>query len=244
MPLPFLEFPGEIRNEIYKLLLLHPAPLDPLDPVYACWRVRSVRGGRLVPAQEKHRHPEHAPSHAVFLTNKTIHREASSILYGENWFNLATLDTEPVARLHAIIGPTNAGYVRNIIVKFPQWFRPQEGHNHTGMNIASRDSWLMAEIREYLPNVRKIMIEYPHAIVTMIKHLGMMKDRPRDPESYSCFDNMLKLFDTFLRDNWSSLTVIAPADYGKVVSSKMREEMEQHGWSFQRMSDFQTVYDF
>ena len=67
---PFLRIAGELRNEIYKLLLLRPIPIDPFY-----WRTRILR-------------PGHRIDTAILRVNKHINQEASSILYGLHRFDL------------------------------------------------------------------------------------------------------------------------------------------------------------
>lgn len=61
-PLSFLDLPGEIRNEIYKeLLLIHPHS------------TRRILGDRPIYPQ-------------ILIVCRKVHKEASQILYGENTF--------------------------------------------------------------------------------------------------------------------------------------------------------------
>ncbi|KAH0425483.1 hypothetical protein CcaCcLH18_10942 [Colletotrichum camelliae] len=95
-----LDLAGELRNKIYELVLLVELPVDPWS-----WpeRTRNITPGLL-------------------RVNKTIHDEARSILYGRNRFNFATATSEEIASFLTNIGEANAGCIRHIVIRFPQFF--------------------------------------------------------------------------------------------------------------------------
>ena len=91
----FFSLPGEIRNRIYELVLLHQEPIDPWIDCYP----------RLYNLTPKLLH-----------VNKDIHREASSLFYAQNRFDFTACTSEQVASFLRQIGPKNAGYIQHVHV--------------------------------------------------------------------------------------------------------------------------------
>ena len=98
MPTSFLHLPGEIRNEIYRYLLVHEGTIKPWDG-------------------------DHELSPNILATNKTILHEARSILYGNNCFDLSLRGRSPyrIQVFFGIIGIINMGYFRSIRLDFPRF---------------------------------------------------------------------------------------------------------------------------
>ncbi|KAJ5948688.1 hypothetical protein N7454_001995 [Penicillium verhagenii] len=95
MSASFLSLPSELRNEIYKYLLVCREPIDP-------WS----RENRLA-------------SNLLF-TNKTVLHEASSLLYGNNCFDLTAWNSKLITEFFDAIGSVNASYLRFIRIDFPR----------------------------------------------------------------------------------------------------------------------------
>jgi hypothetical protein len=93
----FLSIPGELRNIIYKQLLVLEYPIDPL---FGSTKLLS--------------HTE------LLYTNKQIYHESVSVLYGQNSFDLAGYDFELLARFLNQIGRNNAYYIQCIWINFPR----------------------------------------------------------------------------------------------------------------------------
>lgn len=109
MPASLLSLPGEIRNKIYRYLLVEEGPIDPTRP-RAPIHVQFRRVIRV--------------SLNILSTNSTILHEARSILYGENEFDLTCTEYFEVSRYPGIgfldtIGSLNASYLRSIRIPFP-----------------------------------------------------------------------------------------------------------------------------
>ncbi|QKX61717.1 uncharacterized protein TRUGW13939_08872 [Talaromyces rugulosus] len=92
----FLSIPGELRNIIYKQLLVLEDPIDPLSG-----------------SKQLLLHTE------LLYTNKQIYHESVSVLYGHNSFDLAGYDFELLARFLNQIGRNNASYIQCIWLGFP-----------------------------------------------------------------------------------------------------------------------------
>ena len=99
MSLNFFSLPRELRDQIYKLVLLHQEPIDPYVDYY--------REQKLTPG--------------LLRANKTVHREASLLFYTQNCFDLTTVTAEDVASFLGQIGRNNADYIRHIYVDFPKF---------------------------------------------------------------------------------------------------------------------------
>ena len=84
-PFPFLEFPPEIRNCVYKMLLTTPkAPIEFPEPTGRNRALRAASWEKCTTRKSKRMHK------AIFLeileVSKQLHAEASGILYGCNVF--------------------------------------------------------------------------------------------------------------------------------------------------------------
>lgn len=94
----FLDLPGEIRNMIYKTLLVKPDPLLVPRCDILPWRHHWL---------------------ALLRANKQIHHEAASIMYGFNTFVLdRPLRWFPLSGFLERIGPVNGGHLRKLIFDF------------------------------------------------------------------------------------------------------------------------------
>ncbi|KAA6406618.1 MAG: hypothetical protein FRX48_09550 [Lasallia pustulata] len=78
MPFPFLKLPPEIRNKVYNLLLITSHPHRSLTPDIIGQVVRGEFEWNMC--------PDMGDSVSLLRTCKLVHQEASSILYGSNWF--------------------------------------------------------------------------------------------------------------------------------------------------------------
>jgi hypothetical protein len=94
----FLSLPSELRNKIYELVLVDQESINPWTRPY----------------------PFRPLTPELLRANRTIHREASSLLYAQNRFNLTAHDSELVAFLDQI-GRNNANHIRHICIEFPKF---------------------------------------------------------------------------------------------------------------------------
>ncbi|KAL6922374.1 hypothetical protein FSST1_006400 [Fusarium sambucinum] len=104
-PLTFLHLPGEIRNAIYDIILLQPEPILP-------WFPGPVSGLASFNLQSD-------PT-GLFRVNKTVHREATLVFYGQNRFHSEFYEDE-LASFFQLIGTRNASSIRHIIIHFPDF---------------------------------------------------------------------------------------------------------------------------
>src|SRR5436190_16020525 len=99
MPPNFFSLPGELRNRIYELRLVHQEPIYP-------WTDYNPRLGLTL---------------ALLRANKTVHREASSLFYAQNRFDFTMGTPEHVASFLRQIGHNNADHIRHICIEFPKF---------------------------------------------------------------------------------------------------------------------------
>lgn len=103
MPTNFLSLPSEIRNDIYKHLLVLEDPIEcPRNSWLQHSEVRALTTGLL-------------------LTNKTVHHEASSFFYAQNRFSFFWCTLEHVESFFEQIGRTNTNWIRHIYIEFPEF---------------------------------------------------------------------------------------------------------------------------
>ena len=98
MSFSFLSLPREIRDQVYKLVLVHHSPLKVGR--------KSSRGLDLTPG--------------LLRTNKIVHTEASSLFYAQNRFDF-TRSSRAVIGFLRNIGPSNAENIRHIYADFPEF---------------------------------------------------------------------------------------------------------------------------
>ncbi|TPX12844.1 uncharacterized protein E0L32_006724 [Thyridium curvatum] len=95
-PVAFRNLPPELRDQIYKEVLIHKEPI-------------------IVEKGDTQRQPVTV---GLLRANKTIHAEASPILYGQNWFDLTDMEADPIIRFFRQIGRRNAAYLRKMLIDF------------------------------------------------------------------------------------------------------------------------------
>lgn len=90
---------------VYKLHLVQKAPIWPVPAGFPL-------GSRLIPGLY---------TRALLLANKAVHREAGSIFYGLNCFDFIGLSSDKLVPFLVQIGAQNAGYIRHLIIDFPDF---------------------------------------------------------------------------------------------------------------------------
>ncbi|KAL8848961.1 MAG: hypothetical protein Q9221_006056 [Calogaya cf. arnoldii] len=104
---PFLELPPELRNKIYKLLLVSDTPPVRVHGFYWTFRENGIeKYGKLKTAGPCNINP------CILCTCRKINNEATHYLYGSNAFCFPIDETDRGWLLK--IGPTNARMVKNI----------------------------------------------------------------------------------------------------------------------------------
>ncbi|KAL8841976.1 MAG: hypothetical protein Q9176_002913 [Flavoplaca citrina] len=126
MSFSFLCLPREIRDQIYKLVLVHHSPLN-------TWRNSSRRLG-LTPG--------------LLRTNKIVLSEASSLLYAQNRFDLA-MPSDAVASFFRQIGENNGNPIRHIRIRFPEF----PDIDHGDLTLDNESVGILNSIQSSCPNL-------------------------------------------------------------------------------------------
>jgi hypothetical protein len=214
MATPFLSLPGEIRNQIYTRLLVSPKPLNYLF---------SKQGV--------------APN--ILYTNKIIHDEARSILYGCNWVDftggyLATLD------FLRRIGRDNAGLIQSIRIFFPafpvgEMFKDDGGGDSSG-EVVTRDN-IQPKMMSFLANhgvsPRRITTTWQSS-AELLRQLDSL------PGGAAAVDEKLALVDARFRLGESVPRDIVVEVYHNDISKDVERAMERYGWKVRRIVRYFT----
>ncbi|KAF7870361.1 hypothetical protein EAF04_004107 [Stromatinia cepivora] len=188
MSTSFLSLPSELRNNIYEQLLV----VEKIFP-YGPFRPKGLTPGLL-------------------LTRKTIHDEASSVLYAQNVFVLSW-NTEPFLNQ---IGRRNASSILHIYIPFP-YFDYLELHNITLKNESSR---MLAKIQDYCTGLT--------TLETGVGTTDAMEFRLDRLENFNIVAEALALVDARFRAIPAIRNIIVNVyEEGPFY---IREEMKNHGW--------------
>ena len=194
----FFSLPREIRDQIYELVLLQQDPID-YRKDRDIWCIR----------------PQLTPE--LLRVNKTIHREASSMFYSQNHFDLTAGTPEQVALFFTQIGKKNANFIQHVLVKFPEILcgEPDE------VILDNDDIGILAKIQSSCANVTTLTIS-PYSTDAM----GTMIEEQKEPKVVT---EALELVNTHFRAI-SSLQEIIIEMHEKGPSDHIQKEMEGCGW--------------
>ena len=200
MPANFLSLPSELRNEIYEQLLVLQEPIPcPTHPWYGQFPLRALT-------------PE------LLLANKTVHREASSLLYAQNRFNFTMCTSEHVASFLDQIGRNNANYIRHIYINFPG-IRDLGRHDVTLEDDSVR---ILAKVQSDCTNLS--------TLTTSLDSTNAMALRLDALDSPQIVVEALALVDARFRAI-SPLREVIVEVYEDGPSADIRRKMESHGWT-------------
>ncbi|KAI1149434.1 hypothetical protein F4825DRAFT_430440 [Nemania diffusa] len=197
-PASFASLPSELRNEIYELILLHEEPLHPLI-AFDCFRPRKG----LTPG--------------LLRVSKAVHREASSLFYGNNHFNLSYgLPRQAIFFLKRI--GSNAAYIRHLAITFPDFFCLDPGDVTLDKDSVS----VLATIKRRCTNL--------NSLTTALYWTTNIDHRIDWPDSHKIADEPLELVDAHFRAI-TSLQEINLAVYEHLQSDQLRQITKCHGWT-------------
>ena len=200
----FLDLPSEIRNAIYELCLLHQGP------------IRS-------PFAEDY--PVHGLTPGLLQVNKTVHREASSFLYSQNFFDLTdAIHEADVAWLLGKIGCTNAGYIQHIITVFPE-FDKLESEDVT---LEQNSIDIFRKLKSGCTSLRTLTLS-PESTTEVLVKLDALNYPKVAIEALTLADNLLRS-DTFVKD-------IAVEVFEHSLSGYLKRAMESNGWTVREIED-------
>ncbi|KGO75087.1 hypothetical protein PITC_058390 [Penicillium italicum] len=126
MPASFLNLPAELRNEIYKYLVVCRDPINP-------WS----KGYKLA-------------SH-ILSTNTTILHETSPLLYGNNCFDLSSSSPIRIPEFLDTIGLVNASNLHCIRIRFPEFRGVGEE-----VSLEEESLRTLTKIQEYCTDLKRI----------------------------------------------------------------------------------------
>jgi hypothetical protein len=200
MTISFLSLPGEVRNKIYVYLLVIDEPIEP----HVHWYL-----------ELKHRIK-------ILRTNKTIHRETSSLFYSQNHFDISQCSPVCIMQFLNSIGHTNASYIQDLRVYFP---------------IIHEDKGNITIDRDFVAILEKLQ-----GICTGVKILRTALDSSR--YEYSQFegsvilDKMLGLVTPRFRAMASLQQIVGTVFEEDPFIEDIMTGMEEHGWAHETQPRF------
>jgi hypothetical protein len=192
----FLSLPSEIRNDIYEQLLVLQ---EPIKVWFGQSQLQALTPGLL-------------------RANKTVHLEASSVLYAQNRFDFALCDSEDVTSFLEQIGRNNASYILHICVDFPK-FHYLDLHDVT---LEDDSVCILAKIQGDCTRLC--------TLTTSLRSTNAMELKLDALDHPKIVAEALALVDARFRAI-SSLQEIIVEVYEDGPSDCIRREMKNHGWT-------------
>jgi hypothetical protein len=193
----FLSLPSELRNRIYELCLVWEEPINPcMDYFYSGQEV----------------------SPTLLRANKTIHREARPLFYGQNCFDFTMITRDRVTPFLEIISRSNADYIRQVRVDFPMFRSLDLGD----VTLEEDSISIFANIHSGCANLSTLTTNPPSRNDERFCLDGL--DHPRIAAQ------ALELVNTTFRAI-SSLQEIVIEVCENTPSHYMKEKMKSHGWT-------------
>ncbi|KAH7386824.1 hypothetical protein DE146DRAFT_184058 [Phaeosphaeria sp. MPI-PUGE-AT-0046c] len=134
MSASFLGLARELRDKIYSYLLVGEEYVDLTNP----WS-----------------NPDFSVE--ILRTNKTIHEEAASILYGRNRFGLCAIEETELSAFLQSIGPINSLHMRHIRIDFPDVVT-QEDEGGSAVVLDSETARIFEKLQVHCGNLRKVTL--------------------------------------------------------------------------------------
>ncbi|KAM0796797.1 hypothetical protein BDR22DRAFT_811593 [Usnea florida] len=191
----FFSLAREIRDQIYELVLLQQDPIDYRNT----WWIR--------------------PQATELL--RTIHREASSMFYSQNHFDLTAGTPEQLALFFTQIGKKNADFIRHVHIRFPEILcgEPDE------VILDNDDVGILAKIQSSCANVTTLTFS-PYSTDAMVTMIEEQFEEQKEPKVVT---EAFELVNTHFRAI-SSLQEIIIEMHEKGPSDHIQKEMEGCGW--------------
>jgi predicted DNA-binding protein len=156
---------------------------------------------------------------------KTVHSEASPVFYGQNRFNFSDSTPEQVGSFLEHIGKTNASYIRDIMVDFPDV-----------LCLDSDEVSLEEDTRRIFETVRGACANL-NTISTSLYSTDLMEHKLDSLDNFKVATEALALVDIHFRSIPSVQEIIVEV-YEDPPSDHIRKTMESHGWAIRT-----TVYE-
>jgi hypothetical protein len=192
----FLSLPSELRNKIYEQLVVHQEPINP------CILYNGRYG--LTPG--------------LLRVNKTVHREATSLLYAQNCFDLTRFTFGDIPSFLEQIGRNNAAYIRHIYINFPSFLYLDP----SDITLKDKSDHILAKIQSECANLSTLK--------TSLDSTNTMELRLDRLDYPKVVVEALSLVNTRFRAI-SSLQEIIVEVYKDGPSDHIRREMKRHGWT-------------
>lgn len=213
----FLSIPGEVRNNIYKLILLDQDPIDP--------RLRYDEQQKLTPG--------------LLRVNKVVHDEASSLFYGHNRFDFTCLGPHQVASFLEEIGGNNAGHIRHVLIHFPKF----RSLNPGDITLEEDSINILSSIESNCSNLSTLTASL-YSTSAMELRLHDLDNRMVANEALEMANSRFRAISS-LQDINLEVYVEGPSDHirgrmkshGWTVSTTEYEEEEEDDWD-RNLSDF------
>ncbi|KAI0809964.1 hypothetical protein GGR55DRAFT_647470 [Xylaria sp. FL0064] len=196
-PASFVGLPSELRNEIYELILWHQVPIDPWARSSSSLQQSLTLG--------------------LFHVNRAVYREASSLFYSKNCFDLSDAIPGLVVSFLEEIG-NNATYIRHVIINFPDF-----------INLCSGRVTLMADSEKILDTIQRRCTSLS-SLKTPFYSTRNIELSLRDLDNHDAANEALELVDTQFKAIPSLREVILEADE-VAPSDHVRQRMESYGWT-------------
>lgn len=201
----FLSLPGELRDIMYEQLLA-------LDEPIVCPTRPSPRYNR--PRLQTTLQKLHTD---ILLANKMIHREASSVLYGQNRFDLTKCASEQVSLFVTQIGRHNSSHIRYIHINFP------------GIRDRGQDDVVFNDDSAMILAVIQLNCTNLHSITTYPDG-----DQLNTIDKPLVIEKALALTNTHFKAILS-LRVVVIQVYKNGLSGSMRDTMKSYGWKVEEI---------
>ncbi|KAI8949459.1 hypothetical protein F4801DRAFT_580423 [Xylaria longipes] len=165
----------------------------------------------------------------LLCTNKAVHREASSLFYGKNRFDLSDATPEKVVSFLKQIS-NNAAYIRHIVIDFPEFLHLDPGH----ITLVEGSVEILATIRSGCTNLSSLKTPLcsTHAMELKLDSLN----------NHKVATEALKLVDTHFRAILSLQEIILEADEVS-PSGYIREKMKSYGWTISTIEYVEADWD-
>ena len=194
-PTCFLSLPGELRNKIYELIVLREEPID-----------------------SSHRFGQEDLTPGLLCANKTVHREASEIFYGQNRFYFARFAPEDALSFLEQIGEGNAGRIRHIIIDFPRFIYLDSGD----LALTDESDSTLASIQRLCANLS--------TLTTCLFSTHAMEFRLNGLDNYKLASGALKRVDARFRA-FAFIQHIILEVFEHSQNDYIRNLMESYGWT-------------
>lgn len=209
----FLSLPRELRDIVYEQVLV----LD--EPIVCPTRPSPRYNYSQLQTTLQKLHTD------ILLANKMIHREASSVLYGQNRFDLTKCTSEQISLFVTQIGRHNLRHIRYVHINFP-------GIRDRGQDdiVFSDDSaMILAVIQLNCTNLQSITT-YP------------------DGDQLNTFDKPLVIEKALALTNTHfkailSLRVVVIQVYKDGLNGSIRDIMKRYGWKVEEIEREKDPWD-